>query len=161
MAKKRKNMPRSRKRGRVTPSREPAAIGWVCCAVFSVVLVLCILNRAGDKAYLLCGGAILLTVPLMMTVNIRIEYDETGFVCRSLFGTAQRFQWQDIIDIREVTPRGRRGQKPDTVIITAKKRIRIRRNAHRGEYFVRMAKRKLDERRMNDAADRSQGLSEG
>lgn len=135
----------AKRRGRVTPSREPAAIGWVCCAIFAVVLILCILNRTERNICLLFGGLILLTIPLMMTVNIRIKYDEEkGFVYRNLFGISKRYRWQDITDIREVPcfrlrRRGRNHPK-DTLIVIGKKRIRVCQEAHHSEHFINIAR---------------------
>ena len=95
MAQMRKQPAKRRKRrGTVIPNRDPAGIGWVCCACFTVVLILCILNHSERISCIIVGAAILMTVPLMMTRNIRIDYHEDkGFVYHNLLGIRRRYRW--------------------------------------------------------------------
>lgn len=166
MAQKRKK-PRRRRilRGTVTPSREPAAFGWVCCAVLAVVLVLSILDNAERDVRLVLGGLMLLTVPLMMTANIRIDYDEkTGFSYRNLLGMKTHYKWSEITAVREVRARGRNSHRAgfprDTRIELGRRHIRVHWDSHNTGDFIYLAKKAI-ERREKNAADRSESLPEG
>ena len=156
-----------KKRGTVIPNREPSAIGWVCCACFSVVLILCILNRSPRITCFIVGVCILMTVPLMMTRNIRIDYHEDkGFVYHNLFGVRRRYRWQDITYVRASRP-GRRGAqtrraKPcDTVIELGKTQIRVGWDAYNSDDFLQLAWKHYKERKKRYAADRGQSIPEG
>lgn len=153
-------------RGSVTPSREPAVIGAVCGAVCLMILILCILDHAKRSTCICFGVLAALNIPLLMTRNIRIDYHEKkGFVYRNLFGAGQRFYWHEITAVREVQSRkiGRNSRKnpPDTLVITEKRRIRVRWDAHNRTGFILLAKHYAEERREKNAADRHKGLSEG
>lgn len=168
MAENRKKTARRRaRRGTVIPNREPAAIGWVCCACFTVVLILCILDRASLRTCIFVGTAILATVPMMMTRNIRIDYhEEKGFVYHNLFGLRRRYRWQDITYVRACRS-GRRGKKRrndkpcDTVIELGKTQIRIGWDAYNSDDFLHLAWKHYKERKKRYAADRGQSIPEG
>ena len=167
MSEQQKNQARRRyKRGTVIPNREPSAIGWVCCACFTVVLILCILDRAERTTCLIVGAFVLLTIPLMMTRNIRIDYHEKkGFVYHNLLGMRKRYRWEDITYIRKTTSRSRRKHRSrlaGTVIeLQNQKKIRVGWDAYNHEDFLHLAWKSYKERRNRNAADRSESLPEG
>lgn len=167
MSEQQKNQARRRyKRGTVIPNREPSAIGWVCCACFTVVLILCILDRAERTTCLIVGAFVLLTIPLMMTRNIRIDYHEKkGFVYHNLLGMRKRYRWEDITYIRKTTPRSRRKRRSrlaGTVIeLQNQKKIHVGWDAYNHEDFLHLAWKSYKERRNRNAADRSESLPEG
>ena len=168
MSEQQKNQARRRyKRGTVIPNREPSAIGWVCCACFTVVLILCILDRAERTTCLIVGAFVLLTVPLMMTRNIRIDYhEEKGFVYHNLLGMRRRYRWEDITYVRSVQSGKRSSRRKDKLSDTVielgnKKRIRVGWDAYNNEDFLQMAWKSYKERRHRNAADRRESISEG
>ena len=155
------------RRGTVIPNRGPSAVGWVCCACFTVVLILCILDRAAMHTCIIVGAAILATVPLMMTRNIRIDYHEKkGFVYHNLLGLRRRYRWQDITYIRVSRPGRKNGKyrsdRPcDTVIVLGKKQIRVGWDAYNSDDFLLLAWKHYKERKKRYAADRGQSIPEG
>ena len=167
MAQMRKKPAKRRKRrGTVIPNRDPAGIGWVCCACFSVVLILCILNRSERITCIIVGACILMTVPLMMTRNIRIDYHEDkGFVYHNLLGVRRRYRWEDITYVRRAKPFGQRKQRKsqphDTVIELGKAQIRVGWDAYNSDDFLNLAWKHYKERKKLYAADRGQSIPEG
>ena len=155
------------RRGTVIPNREPAAIGWVCCACFTVVLILCILNHSERLSCLIVGACTLATIPLMMTRNIRIDYhEEKGFVYHNLLGMRRRYRWEDITYVRSVQSGKRSSRRKDKLSDTVielgnKKRIRVGWDAYNNEDFLQMAWKSYKERRHRNAADRRESISEG
>lgn len=145
----RRKVPARRKkwRGTVVPNREPSAIGCICFVIFIMVLILCILDHAKRNTCLFVGGLILLNIPLMMTRNIRIDYnEEKGFVRRNLLGLRRYFRWRDLTGIREVPARSlrhRNSRQNDTVLEFGKRRVRIGRKAHNRDAFLAVAKKHL------------------
>ena len=146
----RRKVPARRKkwRGTVVPNREPSAIGCICFVIFIMVLILCILDHAKRNTCLCIGGLILLCVPLMMTRNIRIDYnEEKGFVRRNLLGLRRYYRWRDLTEICEVPAapfrRQRNRKRNDTVLVFGKRRIRIGRKAHNRDAFLAVAKKHL------------------
>lgn len=160
-----KPVQRRKLRGTVIPNRDPAGIGWVCCACFSVVLILCILNHSERLSCIIVGACILLTIPLMMTKNIRIDYHEDkGFVYHNLLGLRRRFNWEDITYVRELKPRlkKKKNNKPsDTIIEIGKSRIRVGWDAYNSDDFLYLAWMHYKERKKRYAADRGQSIPEG
>lgn len=163
-----KNKPAQRRklRGTVIPNRDPAGIGWVCCACFIVVLILCILNHSGRLSCIIVGVCILMTVPLMMTSNIRIDYHEDkGFVYHDLLGRRTRYNWEDITYVhsfRTHPKKKRQRNKPaDTIIELGKKRIRVGWDAYNSDDFLYLAWKHYKERKKRYAADRGQSIPEG
>lgn len=155
------------RRGTVYPNREPSAIGWVCCACFTVVLILCILDRAERTTCLIVGVCILLTIPLMMTRNIRIDYHEKkGFVYHNLLGMRKRYRWEEITYIRKTNARlgkwKHSDKLSDTVIeLQNQKKIRVGWDAYNDDEFLHLAWKSYKERRNRNAADRSESIPEG
>lgn len=167
MAQVRKKPAQRRKlRGTVIPNRDPAGIGWVCCACFSVVLILCILNHSDRLTCIIVGICILPTIPAMMTKNIRIDYHEDkGFVYHNLFGRRKRYHWEDITYVRATTKLLQRKQKDDmpsdTVIEIGKTRIRVGWDAYNSDDFLYLAWKHYKERKKRYAANCGQSIPEG
>ncbi len=156
---------RRKLRGTVIPNRDPAGIGWVCCACFSVVLILCILNHSDRLTCIIVGICILLTVPAMMTKNIRIDYHEDkGFVYHNLLGRRKRYHWEDITYVRATRKRLQRKRKDDmpfdTVIELGKTQIRVGWDAYNSDDFLYLAWKHYKERKKRYAANRDQSISE-
>ena len=166
MAQRKTNVRKKYLRGVVTPSREPAVIGAVCGAIFLIVTILCILDHAPRNTCIVCGVLTALNIPLLLTRNLRIEFHEKkGFVRRNLLGRGTLYKWTDITGIRSVRSYSFRkwhdGKPNDTLILIGQKRIRIHWDAHNAEVFLAIARQYAEEGREKDAADRSEGISEG